>query len=141
MYCPRDGIELHRYGTRTTSGIDQYLPCRGCAVTWMRDGDRYHPLASDGELDETLDQALKEAGADHRRLGIDTLVADIVDAMEKQAAGEGRSTYYTGTYAVARDTIVHAGLTVCRGPQYHCSCRADLFGPAIRGSCRNEGSA
>ena len=64
-----------------------------------------------GIMEKVVEERLAEMGKERQELGIDTLVANIVDAMERMARNEGKSTYYTGTYIINPHTLANAGLT------------------------------
>lgn len=130
MYCPEDGTQIPVAYRLLRGNNVEYPPCPECGVIWVCDGkegcyrtlgdkgtprsymvqnEAYMAEPEPGELLEALN--LGAVGAHRHNMGKDALVAQIVDTMEKKALEEGQCTYYTGTFAVARETLATAGLT------------------------------
>ncbi len=133
MFCPEDGTPIKHQGDGCT-----YPPCPQCLTIWHYDGEhgRYEVWHGPTGQEEVpwwvmrdmeavlkekesgadmpkgwVEELLKESGEAKRALGTDVLVANIVDALEKEAMAKGSATYYLGTYAVARGTLATVGLT------------------------------
>jgi hypothetical protein len=113
MFCPEDGTQL---GPVSAAGI--YPPCPKCEVTWCYNGENGVYEVWDGQVQNNFGKVLQEEGKKRQDQGITVLVANLIDAMKEKARSMGQFTYYTGTYIVARDTIVNAGITCELDPSW-----------------------
>jgi hypothetical protein len=140
MFCPEDGTQL---GPVSAAGI--YPPCPRCEVTWCYDGENGRYEVWDGDMPDSpasrnqrtnaaaarphlfgpddIHDMMEEAGKRRRELGVEKMVALIIDAMIAQAREVGQCTYYTGSFAVARETVVSAGLTCEIDPDWRAKAR------------------
>lgn len=128
MYCPEDGRHIPLPNEIMSSFTIEYPPCTWCGTTYMYDAEAGAYQVKERGAGRPKQNPMEAAQAKdtlnlHREYlrskAPDTLVGNIVDAMEKRALLEGQCTYYMGTYVVARETLVTAGLTCERDPGYH----------------------
>lgn len=129
MFCPEDGTPISPVRLAPLT----YPPCPLCEVTWEYNGEEgsYRvqepevagvdtagggPGSASGPYTFAPEAILEMVGGAQRHLGVEALVVNIIDTMEKRALELGQFTYYTGTFAVARETLATAGLTCERDP-------------------------